>query len=172
MISENVLLKAISTNCPICNSKMDFKINPEIVQKAKNYPVAISLMHCNFTIIVYVDANFRVRGVESAVTFQNSEASVKKYKIPELKPESEFEDRVYYIRNRSHADFLQMDIPNLLEKQILLTISKNEDYISIRELMEKMKKVGKALNLNVNEALIEKVVSKYTKEGLISKYII
>ena len=171
-MSETVVLKSISTHCPICNNKIEMKINSDTVTKAKNYPIAISTMHCNFTIILYIDANFKVRGVESAVKYDDSVESASKRKIPELKNENDFDERVYYTSNRSNQEFLEMPIPNLLERQILLTISKKRDYVSIRELKEKMKKVGKALNLIVDDDLIERIVTKYTQNGLISKCVI
>ncbi len=46
-------------------SDYDICIKRTLVENAKNFPVAIVFFHHNHGMLLYIDANFKVRGAES-----------------------------------------------------------------------------------------------------------
>ena len=79
-ISEIELVKSIRADCPICKNSLGLTINPEIITNATNFPVAVSMFHCNFTIVVYIDAKFKARGVEAIMKLNHNDIDSSKKK--------------------------------------------------------------------------------------------
>lgn len=62
--TEKESIKWVSAFCRVCNQDIQIAIKKMLVTEAKNYPVALVYYHQGHGILLYLDANLKVRGVE------------------------------------------------------------------------------------------------------------
>ena len=63
------------------------------------------------------------------------------------------------------------NFPNVLDKQILLKISKNQE-ISLAILINELKDLEKALNRTIDREAVLKIVDRYVAKGTINKQLL
>jgi hypothetical protein len=61
---ENEKVVWVRAECKVCSENHKVCIRRSLIQKAKDYPVSIVFMHLGHGLLLYIDANFRVRGAE------------------------------------------------------------------------------------------------------------
>jgi hypothetical protein len=76
----------IAATCPVCNQKMKINMDHRIFNEATLFPITHVVLHGNplHALIVYLDANFRVRGEEGCSSIEvarNSDAFSQLVKI-------------------------------------------------------------------------------------------
>ena len=178
-----MMSKDITTFCPLCQNKLFFKIDEELVLKSKRFPKAFTFEHCDRSLIIYLDAQFKVRGVDIAFKTENKDVTKTpidnndtKYMISkfiskdfvELKP---IEERTFYKNNSTHEAHQHLSIPDLLERQLINLIYKNNE-ISLDSLLKKSSYLEDAMNININSNLIQKSLENYVNENIISKRVL
>jgi hypothetical protein len=57
-------VKLLKANCRTCNCDFEVYVKKTLVEKGSNFPVSIVFLHKNHGMIIYIDANFKVRGAE------------------------------------------------------------------------------------------------------------
>lgn len=60
------ITKQIRSTCPLCGKNINFIVDEKIIKNTDNFPVAVTFEHCDRMLIIYLDANFQVRGINSA----------------------------------------------------------------------------------------------------------
>lgn len=70
---------------PITNKNVAIDIKREIIENASSYPVPLTYFFENQAIILYIDANFNVRGVETATFIDNQVQKTQKLEISTVK---------------------------------------------------------------------------------------
>lgn len=61
---ENEKVIWVRAECKVCSENHKVCIRKSLIQNAKDYPVSIVYMHLGHGLLLYIDANFRVRGAE------------------------------------------------------------------------------------------------------------
>ena len=80
----------LSQKCPICNKQIQFGVEQGFLDKVERYPYPHMILHGNplHALIVYIDADYKIRGIETAQSIEiqrNSETFsqiVKKWSNP------------------------------------------------------------------------------------------
>lgn len=167
--------KKIFAPCPLCKKTMTFDVDEAIITESKKFPVPFVVEHCDRTLIAYIDSNFKVRGIESVFNIFDK-TKHKQEEIEEIvhaEPiTSDFVDKLtpdektIFCCSAGCDAILRERIPNILNKQILTTISKNKE-ISLAILLKKLEPLEKALNRKIDRATILKVLKDYLKKGII-----
>lgn len=172
-VSDKIKTK-IRTNCPICKQKILFCIDPDIVENATGFPLAISVMHCNSTIIAYLDRNSKVRAVETAINLSDKSAPKTEAKL-DIPSDAPLEDRTFYTCLAGCTAIQKSKIPNLLEKQLLKKIQAQKEQkpcnISLNNLQLSVIKLEKALNIDIDFTKITGLLDKYVEKGIIKREI-
>ena len=62
----------LSQKCPICNKQIEFGVEQGFLEKVERYPYPHMILHGNpiHALIVYIDADFRIRGIETAQSIE------------------------------------------------------------------------------------------------------
>ena len=62
----------LSQKCPICQKKISFGVELGFLDNVKRYPYPHMILHGNplHALIVYIDADFRIRGIETACSIE------------------------------------------------------------------------------------------------------
>jgi hypothetical protein len=58
------LIKRINVECRVCNKVLPLFVKKSFIRNAESYPVPIVYIHEGHAILVFIDQNFDVRGVE------------------------------------------------------------------------------------------------------------
>jgi hypothetical protein len=64
MKTEKDSIKWVTSYCRVCKQEIDIAIKKILISEAKNFPVALVYYHKGHGALLYIDANFKVRGVE------------------------------------------------------------------------------------------------------------
>ncbi len=80
----------LSQKCPVCNKQIQFGVELGFLRKIKRYPYPHVILHGNpiHVLIAYIDADFKIRGIETAESIEiqrNSETFsqiIKKWSNP------------------------------------------------------------------------------------------
>ena len=170
--------KHVLAVCPVCGENFIFNVEVEFFTNTQNhFPVPLLVKHCNNSLIVYVDAQFRVRGAEQVHSILD-ENHVKgtKDEMQASPIDSDFiskmapDEKIILSCGKSCQDILQEKFPNVLDKQILLKISKNQE-ISLAILLNELKGLEKALNRTIDRDSVLKIVDRYVEKGTINKQL-
>lgn len=62
--AESTSVQWVKANCRGCKADFDICIKKSFIQNAKNFPVSIVFFHRGHGILIYLDANTKVRGAE------------------------------------------------------------------------------------------------------------
>ncbi len=164
----------IKIHCDVCNKPVEFEVSRERIAEQKDGILRVTLAHGDpiHAIIVYVDKNLRVRGIDHSDSFQmdapkREDAFVPSTEVAEnlsvqlgepvfqaLYPFSEIEER-------EKTAFI-------LDKTILRTICES-GIISQSQIRQKVAFLEKAMGSKIDLAQIEAVCGKYVQEGLIKR---
>ncbi len=165
-------------NCPECNKIIIFDIDRELVSNSKHYPVPFVIEHCEKTLIAYVDAHFKVRGVQSVYNIlkkKNIQVEHNHIQAEPLTPEFisniTSEEKIILTCEYHCDELIKKNIPNILEKQMIMNIAKHKE-ISIAILIKNLSGMEKALNRTIDQDTILKLVDKYIQKGIIQKQIV
>jgi hypothetical protein len=62
----------LSTTCPVCKAEIKYGVEMELLRNVTKFPYAHIVLHGDplHAIIIYLDANFTARGVESAESIE------------------------------------------------------------------------------------------------------
>ncbi|MBN2229822.1 MAG: hypothetical protein JW779_09540 [Candidatus Thorarchaeota archaeon] len=163
----------LRVHCDICNQPVEFVVSPVTVRAQKDGILRVALAHGKplHAIIVYVDKNLRVRGVEASDTFQmegtRTESVVPISEVAENLSESMGEScfQALYsfddIKEREKAAFV-------LDKTILRIICES-GVICLSKIRQKVSFLEKALGSNIDLSQVESVCNRYVQEGLIKR---
>ena len=69
---------------PISKKSVSLKIKRALIEEATNFPVSITYFQENHAIILYIDKNFSVRGVETTIFVDNKKEQSKQIDIDSL----------------------------------------------------------------------------------------
>ena len=163
----------IRVHCDICNQPVEFEVSREKVNAQKDGILRVALAHGDplHAIIVYVDKNMRVRGIEASDTFQmegtRAESFVSASEVSENLSESMGEScyQALYsfddVKDREKTAFV-------LDKTVLRTICESGT-ICLSKLRQKVAFLEKALGSNIDLSQIEGICDRYVREGLIKR---
>lgn len=167
----------VRSNCPICNKTIIFDIDKEFILKAERFPVQFLVEHCDASLIAYLDENFEVKGIDpvnniikkKAQTHNNNVQGV--FNAHESNTEIKLEEKLVLSTNYDFDYLTKETFPNIIEKQILLQISKSNK-IDIPTLLQKLSVLSKAINRTIDQDSLLKIVDKYVEKGVINKQVI
>jgi len=163
----------IRVHCDICNQPIEFEVSSEKLKSQKDGILRVALAHGEplHVIIVYVDKNMRIRGVEASDTFHmegsRAESFVPMSEVAENMSEAMGEpcyQSLYTfdeVKDREKTAFV-------LDKTVLRTIC-DSGVISLSKLRQKIAFLEKALGSNIDLAQVENVCDRYVQEGLIKR---
>ena len=171
--------KHVLAVCPLCEENFIFNVDVDFFNNAQNhFPVPLLVKHCNQNLIVYVDAQFRVRGCENVHKIVDEKHVKGTNEEMQANPiDSDFiskmapDEKIILSCGKSCEDMLQEKFPNVLDKQILLKISKNQE-ISLAILINELKSLESALNRTIDRKSILKIVDRYVAKGTINKQLL
>ncbi len=163
----------LRVHCDICNQPIEFEVSPDKVRAQKDGILRVALAHGDpiHAIIVYVDKNMRVRGVEASDTFQmegtRAESIVPSSEIAENMSEAMGEpcyQSLYSfdeVKDREKTAFV-------LDKTILRTIC-DSGVICLSKIRQEVAFLEKALGSNIDLTQVENICNRYVQEGLIKR---
>lgn len=169
---QNITSKAI---CPICNQQIVLDLNRDFIEQSERFPVQFLIEHCNQSLIIYVDRNYEVKGIESIDNIlERRDYKRQNNHIPGEPINSDFFDKMsseekLILSSNYDLDYIkEQQFPNVLEKQIILQIAKF-NRISVAVLLQKLSGLEKALNRKIDQDSLLKIIDKYVERGIISK---
>ena len=174
--------KQVRSICPLCGESFKFSIDQRIIKETHKFPAAVTFEHCNRILIIYIDSNFQVRGVDSAFKVNSNENRNYRENIIDGSPLTEIidkdyiyqktiEERTLYRFNSRLEAINRQEIPDLFEKQLLNILYKQKE-LSLYELLQEALILEKALNIKVNYHLIQNALEKYVKQNVIIRRIL
>ncbi|MFX0076005.1 MAG: hypothetical protein ACFE96_11220 [Candidatus Hermodarchaeota archaeon] len=144
---------------------------------SERFPVQFLIEHCENSLIAYIGKNFEVKGIESVnnilkIKNGNQDDHIKGQPItPEFIQNISSEEKLVLSSNYDFDNLKNQEFPNVIEKQILLQISKNKE-ISVAVLLKKLTAVTKAINKSIDQKTLLKIIDKYVEKGIINKNFI
>jgi len=164
---------SIKVHCDICNKPIEFQVSAEKAKAQKDGILRVALAHGDplHAIIVYIDRNLRVRGVEVSDTFQmegvRQETVVAANEVAENLSESMGE--ACYQALYEFADVEEREkTAFILDKTILKTVC-NTGVICLSKIRQKVDFLEKALGDKITLPQIEAICERYVQEGLIKR---
>jgi hypothetical protein len=163
----------IKVHCDICDQPVEFEVSQEKIQAQKDGILRVALAHGDplHVIIVYVDKNLRVRGVEASDSLQmegtRSETIVSSSDVAENLSESMGESCYQALYEYSDVEEREKTA-FVLDKTILKTIC-NTGVICLGKLRQKVDFLEKAMGDKIDLAQIEAICDRYVQEGLIKR---
>lgn len=163
----------IRVHCEICNKPVEFEVAQEKLNEQQSGILKVMLAHGNplHAIIIYVDKNRRVRGVESSDSFQmegtRSETFVPASEVSESMSEQTGESCYQAlfgydeIKEREATSFV-------LDRTILKTICESGT-ICLSKIRQNVAFLEKALGDKIDLKQVESVCERYVQEGLIKR---
>jgi hypothetical protein len=165
--------KRVTVHCDICDGPVEIEVTQDDLSKQKDGILRVMLAHGDplHAIIVYIDKNFRIRGIEQSDSFQmDSDRDVSVVATSEVAENlSEalgepcfqalyaFDD----VKDREATAFV-------LDKTILRTVC-DSGAICLSDIRKKVAFLEKALGDKIDLGQIEEVCEKYVREGLIRR---
>ena len=163
----------IKVHCDICNRPVEIEVSQEKIREQKDGILRVALAHGDplHAIIVYVDRNLRVRGVEASDSFQmegtRTETVVPVSEVAESMSEAMGEPCFQALYSFSDIEEREKTA-FVLDKTILRTIC-DSGVICLSNLRQKVDFLEKALGDRITLAQIETVCERYVQEGLIKR---
>ena len=165
--------KRVTVHCDTCDGPVEIEVTQEDLSKQADGILRVMLAHGEplHAIIVYIDKNFRIRGIEQSDSFQmdtNRDVSVVEVAdvaetLTEALGEPCFQALYTFddIKEREATAFV-------LDKTILRTVC-DSGTICLSEIRRKVAFLEKALGDKIDLDQIEQVCEKYVREGLIRR---
>jgi hypothetical protein len=163
----------IKVHCDICNQPIEFHVSPEKVREQKDGILRVALAHGDplHVIIVYIDRNLRVRGIEASDSFQmegeRAETVVSVSEVAENLSESMGEPCFQALYSFSEIEEREKTA-FILDKTILRTICES-GVICLSKVRQKVAFLEKALGDRIDLPQIESICKRYVQEGLIKR---
>ncbi|HME53333.1 MAG TPA: hypothetical protein VKM55_14010 [Candidatus Lokiarchaeia archaeon] len=162
-----MMTKTLSFICPTCRNQVYFHINEHFITSATKYPIPVSIKHCMKVLTVYIDANFKIRGIESAFDLydvndlDSAEHSLRSSNL------SANNDHITYASKMEDDEIVYDNIQDLIEKKLLQNIFEKKR-IDINALVTLIKEHFDPFNTSIDlHALIKRKLEKYIINGLI-----
>ena len=165
------MIRKLIGKCPICANEFTLEIDEEKITSADYFPVVFSTIHCNQALICYVDANFTIRMIETAFLPQNVSSNKDNQAELITKDGLSQEKRTILESTIDKSKLNTIKFPNIVEKQIFYQIYKNQN-LSLENLLEKLKMMESALNIEITLEFLTPLVDKYVKQGIIRRTVI
>jgi len=163
----------IKVLCDICNQPIEFQVSQEKIREQRDGILRVALAHGDplHVIIVYVDRNLRVRGVEASDSFQmegeRAESVVSASEIAENLSEAMGEPCFQALYSFSEIEEREKTA-FILDKTILRTIC-DSGVICLGKIRQKVAFLEKALGDRIDLPQIETICERYVQEGLIKR---
>ncbi len=163
----------IRVHCSICDQPIEFEVSQEKIQEQKDGILRVALAHGNplHAIIVYVDKNLRVRGVEVSDSFQmegeRAETIVSASEVAENLSESMGEPCFQALYTFSEVEEREKTA-FVLDKTILRTICES-GVICLSKVRQKIAFLEKAMGERIDLPQVETICERYIQEGLIKR---
>jgi len=163
----------IKVHCDICNQPVEFQVSQEKIREQKDGILRVALAHGDplHAIIVYVDKNLRVRGIEVSDSFQmegtRSETVVEASEVAENLSESMGESCYQAMFN--YSDVKEREKTAFILDRTILKIICDTGVICLGKLRQKVDFLEKALGDRIDLPQIEAICSRYVQEGLIKR---
>lgn len=81
------------------------------------------------------------------------------------------EEKLVLTSNYDFNELKTQQFPNVIEKQVLLQISKH-NHISVAVLLQKLSVVSKAINKPIDKDSLLGIIDKYIEKGIINKHMV
>ena len=168
----------VSCHCPICKKVISFDIKKDVVSNSSELPVQFLIEHCDQFLIAYVNQNYEVKGIHSISNIlERNTNPIQKDGIqgiaitPEIIEKMALEEKLVLSSNSNYDSIMNQQLPDVLEKQVLLHIAKYDE-ISFAVLLKEISFLGKALNRKIDQDILQKIVDKYVEKGMINKQMV
>lgn len=63
-VAQKQAVKWVTATCNACKADYQICVKKSLIENAQNFPVALVFFHHNHGMLLYIDANFKVRGAE------------------------------------------------------------------------------------------------------------
>ena len=163
----------VRVHCEICNKPVEFEVSQEKLNEQPSGILKVMLAHGSPThaIIVYVDKNRRVRGVETSDSFQmegtRDESFVSASDVSESLSEKTGEP--CYQALYSYEEVKEREATAfILDKTILKTVCESGT-ICLSKIRQNVAFLEKALGDKIDLKQIEVVCERYVQDGLIKR---
>jgi hypothetical protein len=163
----------IKVHCDICNQPIEFQVSQDKIREQKDGILRVALAHGDpiHVIIVYVDRNLRIRGVEVSDSFQMDGTRAET-----VVPAADFAENLSESMGEScyQAMFDYSDVEErektafILDRTILKTIC-DTGVICLGKIRQKVDFLEKALGNRIDLPQIEAICNRYVQEGLIKR---
>jgi hypothetical protein len=171
--------KHVLAVCPVCEQNFIFNVDVDFFSNTQNnFPVPLLVKHCNNSLIVYVDNDYKCRGAEQVHAILDERHVIENNEeIQANVIDSDFinkmapDEKIVLSCGRSCEQILQEKFPNVIDKQVLLKISKYRE-ISLAILISELKSLEKALNRIFDRDSVLKIVDRYVQKGFINKQLL
>ncbi len=171
--------KHVLAVCPVCGQNFVFKINVEFFRNTQShFPIPLLVKHCNSSVIVYVDYDFKCRGAEQVHAIIDEKHVIDKDEEMQGNPiDSDFienlqdDEKVILSCGISYEEHMRENFPDVLDKQVLLKIAKNQE-ISLSILINELKDLEKIMNKIIERGSILKIIDRYVEKGTINKRLL
>ncbi|MFX1314805.1 MAG: hypothetical protein ACFE9T_03010 [Promethearchaeota archaeon] len=167
--------KSVLASCPVCKNTIIFDVEKDLILNSHKYPIPFVIEHCDRTLITYVDAQFNCRGIESVYNIIDKKKLEVVHDHIKAEPiNSEFidkmssDEKIILICDSGYDLLSKEEIPNVLDKQILMTIAKHGE-ISLAILIKNLSNLEKALNRKIDRETILGIIERYIKKKVIKK---
>jgi hypothetical protein len=163
----------IKVHCDICNQPVEFQVSQEKIRAQKDGILRVALAHGDplHAIIVYIDKNLRIRGVEVSDSFQmegdRSEDFVSASEVAENLSEATGEPCFQALYSFSEVEEREKTA-FVLDKTILRTVCES-GAICLSKVRQKVSFLEKAMGDKIDLQQVEEVCDRYVQEGLIKR---
>jgi hypothetical protein len=168
--SETGKIRAL---CDICSQPIEFQVSQEKIQAQKDGILKVAIAHGEplHVIVVYVDKNLRVRGIEASDSFQmegtRSETMVPASEVAENLSEAMGEP--CYQALYSFHDVKEREKSSFVLDKSILRIVCDSGVICLSKLRQQVAFLEKALGNRIDLPQVEAVCNRYVQEGLIKR---
>ncbi|TFG29553.1 hypothetical protein EU528_09490 [Candidatus Thorarchaeota archaeon] len=163
----------VKVHCDICNRPVEFQVSQEKIREQKDGILRVALAHGDpiHAIIVYIDKNLRVRGVEVSDSFQmegtRAETVVAASEVAENLSEAMGEPCFQALYSFAEVEEREKTA-FILDKTILRTICES-GVICLGKIRQKIAFLEKAMGDRIDLPQIQSVCERYVQEGLIKR---
>ena len=174
--------KHVLAICPICNQNFGFEVDRDLVNVYEGrFPIPLLIAHNTSTLVAYIDAHLKCRGIESVYHIVDLKYIKSKEKekseitgnpidskfIEKLTPE----EKIILSCDIACEQIMKEQIHNVLDRQILRIIAQNKE-ISLAILLSELIVFESALNRKIDLKSVLKIVERYLKRKIIKKQVL
>ena len=163
----------IRVHCDICNEPVEFEVSQEKLDEQESGILKVMLAHGEplHAIIVYVDKNSRIRGVETSDSFQMEGTRDESF-VPDSEVSENMSERMgepCYQALYSYDEVKEREATAfVLDRTILKTVCES-GLICLSKIRQNVAFLEKALGDKIDLKQIEAVCERYVQDGLIKR---